>query len=670
MKRKKTNRPIALALAVMLACQPFAVYAADFADMNQVAWAGAKTSIHKAASLGLVVGETKNGKTYFRPKDSVSLSETCQLAYKLLIQTGKAAADTAVTEKWLPVLTAYGIQEWAHPAVSFCLEKEIISSSALSGFLKNGSNLPATREQAASILGYALTVGAPSYTTDETATSFQDDSSISSDAKPYVALLKKAGVVNGDDFNRFNPKNTLNRTETAILVTNLYRVLEQAETPTTPTTPTEPANPTVSTQKGTIANMTNFYVNLKNSDAYYMLQSTGISVTLNGSSSSMDAVTKLFKAGTAIEATLTLDSSLRITKLEATYQETKKTKGTLTKVRYSRTDREGDIVIDKDSTYTLSDSDDVDIRIDRKAYTLKQLYDLFTQAETDKTTIEIEVTLDSNGKLTKITGTTKESTSSSALKGIVSKMTYDKSERTGYIQLKNKTTKYYIDDTNDVTVRIDGKTNKDYRDLYNLYDDNEYLYVELTLNSKEYVTKIVASTDASDSASSTSGEIANVTYKESSSTGSVKIGSKTYTIADTDDVTVDITDSSSSISTWENFYNAYKDKKTMTVSVDLKRDEIVKITGRVTETNGEYTKTGSSYLSLTGKYSKKDFRYKFDADATEDIKASIDGIKSVTTLEELITWLNKNFEPDEDTLTLTLRLDKNGYITRVDGTYK
>ena len=94
---KKTKHTVALALAAMLACQPLSVYAATFADMNQVPWAGAEASINKAASLGLVVGETRNGKTYFRPRDSVSLSESCQLAYKLLMQTGKAKADDSVT---------------------------------------------------------------------------------------------------------------------------------------------------------------------------------------------------------------------------------------------------------------------------------------------------------------------------------------------------------------------------------------------------------------------------------------------------------------------------------------------------------------------------------------------------------------------------------------------
>lgn len=657
---KKTKHTVALALAAMLACQPLSVYAATFADMNQAPWAGAEASINKAASLGLVVGETRNGKTYFRPRDSVSLSESCQLAYKLLIQTGKAKADDSVTQKWTPIMNAYGIQSWAYPAVSYCLENGILATSNLSGFMKNGSNLPATREQAATILGRALTKGVSSYTANETTTTFLDNSSISTEAKPYVALLKRVGVVNGDDSNKFNPKKTLNRTETAVLVTNLYGVLEKATTPTTPTTPT---NPTISTQKGTVATMTNFYVNLKDSAAYYMLASGGTTITLNGSSATMSDVVKLYKAGTSIDVTLTLDSSLHITKLEATYKETKKTKGSLTKVRYNKTDKEGSITIDKDSTYSFTDKDDVDIRIDKKSYSLKELYDLFTKAEDDKATIEVEVTLDNKGNLTKITGTTKDSDSSDSLKGKVSKVNYDKSDKTGYIQLKNKTTKYYIDDTDDVTVKIDNKT-KDYKDLYNLYDDGDStITVTLTLNKKDYVTKITATT--SDSEDDADGNVASVTYKESKDTGTVKIGSKTYDIDDVDDVDISITDGSDKIKTWEDFYNAYKDKKTMNVSATVKNDEVTKITGKVTQAKGELSKLGKNYIKITGKYSNNDFSYDFDEDDTDNIKVSITNASGVKTLTKLIDWLESG-----DKLDLVLTLDKNGNITKISGEYK
>ena len=656
---KKTKHTVALALAAMLACQPLSVYAATFADMNQVPWAGAEASINKAASLGLVVGETRNGKTYFRPRDSVSLSESCQLAYKLLMQTGKAKADDSVTQKWTPIMNAYGIQSWAYPAVSYCLENGILATSNLSGFMKNGSNLPATREQAATILGRALTKGVSSYTANETTTTFKDNSSISTEAKPYVALLKRVGVVNGDDSNKFNPKQTLNCTETAVLVTNLYGVLEKATTPTTPT------NPTTSTQKGTVATMTNFYVNLKDSAAYYMLASGGTTITLNGSSATMSDVVKLYKAGTSIDVTLTLDSNLHITKLEATYKETKKTKGSLTKVRYNKTDKEGSITIDKDSTYSFTDKDDVDIRIDKKSYSLKELYDLFTKAEDDKTTIEVEVTLDNKGNLTKITGSTKESSSSDSIKGKVSKVNYDKSDKTGYIQLKNKTTKYYIDDTDDVTVKIDNKT-KDYKDLYNLYDDGDStITVTLTLNKKDYVTKITATTSDSDSKDDADGNVASVTYKESKDTGTVKIGSKTYDIDDVDDVDISITDGSDKIKTWEDFYNAYKDKKTMNVSATVKNDEVTKITGKVTQAKGELSKLGKNYIKIEGKYSNNTFSYDFDEDDTDNITVSITNASGVKTLTKLIDWLESG-----DKLDLVLTLDKNGNITKISGEYK
>ena len=220
-------------------------------------------------------------------------------------------------------------------------------------------------------------------------------------------------------------------------------------------------------------------------------------------------------------------------------------------------------------------------------------------------------------------------------------MNYDKSDKTGYIQLKNKTTKYYIDDTDDVTVKIDNKT-KDYKDLYNLYDDGDStITVTLTLNKKDYVTK------------------------ESKDTGTVKIGSKTYDIDDVDDVDISITDGSDKIKTWEDFYNAYKDKKTMNVSATVKNDEVTKITGKVTQAKGELSKLGKNYIKIEGKYSNNTFSYDFDEDDTDNIKVIITNASGVKTLTKLIDWLESG-----DKLDLVLTLDKNGNITKISGEYK
>ena len=222
-------------------------------------------------------------------------------------------------------------------------------------------------------------------------------------------------------------------------------------------------------------------------------------------------------------------------------------------------------------------------------------------------------------------------------------MNYNKSKETGYIKKKKKTTKYEIDDTEDVTVKIDNKT-KTYKDLYKLYDDGDStITVTLTLNKKDYVTKITATTSDSDSKDDADGNVANVTYKESKDTGTVKIGSKTYDIDDVDDVDISITDGSDKIKTWKDFYNAYKDKKVMNVSATVKKDE--------------------------RNYSEKSFSYDFDKNKTDDIRVSLSGssyVNKIKTLEELI---DTEFDND-DTLNLVLKLDKNGKITKISGEYK
>ncbi|MBR6652164.1 MAG: S-layer homology domain-containing protein, partial [Anaerotignum sp.] len=304
------KHPVAFLIAALLACQPITAQAVTFADINQAPWPGAEVSINKAADLGLVVGETKNGKSYFKPKDPVSLAESCQFAYKVMVQTGKASANAAVTEKWTTVMNTYKIQSWAHTAVAYCLENSIISISDLSGFVSGEVNRSATREQAAEILGRALEVGVPSLRATATATKFVDNASISADARPYIALLISQKIVNGDDLNKFNPKNTLNRTETAVMVTNLYSVLKNTASTPVVSQPTS--------QSGKVASITNFYVNLENSSSYYLFSSSGITVTLNDDSSSVSELVNLFKNEGAIEAKLTLDGSSRVTKIEAT----------------------------------------------------------------------------------------------------------------------------------------------------------------------------------------------------------------------------------------------------------------------------------------------------------------------------------------------------------------
>ena len=155
MKHSKKNfsKPVLFLAASLIACQPVSALGVTFSDLDKVPWPGAETSIQKAADLGLMVGETQNGKTIFRPRDKVSLCETVQLAYKLMVNTKKLTPDDSVTEKWSTTMQTYKIPEWAHPALAQCLEKKIVAITDLSSFMNNGAPREATRERATEILG-------------------------------------------------------------------------------------------------------------------------------------------------------------------------------------------------------------------------------------------------------------------------------------------------------------------------------------------------------------------------------------------------------------------------------------------------------------------------------------------------------------------------------------
>lgn len=653
MKHSKTKQSMAFVVAALLACQPISAYAATFADMNQAPWPGAEVSINKAASLGLVVGETVNGKTYFRPRDSVSLTESCQLAYKLLLQTGKATANASVTEKWAAVLKTYGIKEWAYPAVSYCLEEGIISISNLGSFMKNGSNLPATREQAVTILGRALTTGVPSYSANATTTKFNDNASISSEARPYVALLNQVGVVNGDNVGKFNPKSTLNRTETAVLVTNLYNVLNKS-------TATTPTNPAASTQSGTVKDMNALYVNFENSNAYYLFASTGATVTLNGASSSAAELVKLFKNGTTIKATLTLDSNTRITKLVAT-ADTKATEDDLTGTIKSLS--KSSIKIGS-NTYKIDDSSSVSVKINgstKKFSDLKEMYD-------DGETITATLTLDKDDYVTKIVATTKSSSSSKTdeLKEIkkVSGEDYE-----AYIKVGS--TKYYIEEIDDLKVTIDGKT-KDFSDLKDAFgdlEDGEYFAVSVTLDrdsdEDNYITKITATKKTS--TSTKKGEITDLREKTGSK-GTIELDDKnTYSIKDIDEVTVKI---DSKTKDFDDLMELFEDDVEMTATLTITGDYVTKIVV-TTESNGT-TKSGTlkdiDYASSSKSY-----------EAYVKIGTKTYEIDDVDWLDVIIDDRTKDFDKlidvfndldDDEYLQVKITLDDDDYVTKIVATTK
>lgn len=662
----KKKQVIPLLLAAVLACPPVSAQAVTFADLDQVPWAGAETSINKAASLGLVVGETINGKSYFKPKNAVSLAESCQFTYKVMLQTGKATADSSVTEKWAAVMDYYKIQTWAQTAVAYCLENSIISSNDLKSFMNGSTNRSATREQAAEMFGRALAVGNTSLKATATTTKFYDNASISADAIPYIALLNTQGIVNGDDTNRFNPKNTLNRTETAVMVTNLYEALKNTASTVTPT-------PSTSTKSGKIADMTSFYVNLENTTSYYMFSANGATLTLNDKTTTATELATLFKNGSTLNAVVTLDSSSRITKMVVTSDSTdtetdKPTKGTLTSVTYDEDDNDGTIKLDKKYTYVIKDADDVTIKIDGDKYDLEELDEYLDECDDDDITITVTLTLDSKGNLTKIVGTTSDKDDDDDDDDLSGKVTSlsSKSDDSGSIKIGSK--KYNIKDIDDISIKLDKKT-VDFDDLEEAYedlDDDEIMKATLTLDKKDYVTKIVASIvdedDDDDDDDEVKGTISKITDDK------ITVGSKKYSIKDPD---VDIDDGEDSIDDYDDLIEAVEDDdKIISVTLTLKNNKVTDIEGYVSSVKGELTnvKLSKDEYTLTVKGGSNSSKYVYEDSETAKV-VSITSM-SAKTMEDLYDWWDDNYDSKEDEVTVTITLNKDGSIKKVSGKLK
>ena len=214
---KKTRITALLTAAAVLAGSTN-IFAADFADINNVPWEGAKTYINAVADAGLMVGDYNDaGKKVFRAKDGVTYCETMQLAYTLMKSYLGKGVDSSVVDKYKTVMTGYKIPTWAQEAVAYGLDNKIVTISEIPAFInKKGVSVNATRQDVAIIFGRAISLieALPSDTTLK----YGDTSSITNVAKPYVALLGNLKIMNGDTDGNFTPKASINRAEMAVVV--------------------------------------------------------------------------------------------------------------------------------------------------------------------------------------------------------------------------------------------------------------------------------------------------------------------------------------------------------------------------------------------------------------------------------------------------------------------
>ena len=221
MKRKLT---LFLSAVMATSCLPMTAYAANFKDIKDVPWAGAADVINSVADLGLLSGY-EDGT--FRARNNVTYCEAMQMVYNALIKTGATSGIDAVDAySYMAVLNTYKVPSWCQMAVAYGLHNGIIDMQMVATKFSGGTQA-ATREDVALMFGNALGMFYDKDKTAATVSEFVDHWSITSDTAVQIDLLKRLGVVSGDEYNRFNPKKNINRAEMAVMLNKTNGILTE-----------------------------------------------------------------------------------------------------------------------------------------------------------------------------------------------------------------------------------------------------------------------------------------------------------------------------------------------------------------------------------------------------------------------------------------------------------
>lgn len=185
----------------------------SFADIDEsMSWA--KPAIENLCGKGIINGRDENT---FAPMDNVTRAEFLKIAVSAFeIKSADAGISFSdVTE-----------DKWYYECVKAAYSLGIVTGYSDTYF---GADDNITRQDAAVILQRALKAAGKEIENKAESKDFADGTEISDYAKEAVAALSGAGILNGDDYGSFNPKNNCTRAQAAVMVSNVLEQLEAKE---------------------------------------------------------------------------------------------------------------------------------------------------------------------------------------------------------------------------------------------------------------------------------------------------------------------------------------------------------------------------------------------------------------------------------------------------------
>ncbi len=514
------KKKIALALSVVMAssCMNVTGYAANFKDINDVPWDGAKTVINSVADLGLLSGYED---TTFRARNSVTYCEAIQMLYTTLQKTGTAKQMDAATQyKYISFMQAYGIPTWAQPAVAYGLEYSIITTSDMAKFMSGKTSNYATRQDVAKMFGNALAVRYDVDRNAKTASAFKDYYLISDDSIILVDLLARLGIVSGDSNNNFSPANNINRAEMAVMLNKTYEILKEGLENTGTITSFE--------YSGSYYDLT---IKTDNGDSFKFIAVPNNVKVYSGSTGTQELAMSRLNTGDKISFTYNSDSLDTIRVLDgSTAQQKYNITGYITKLSDNELTIENENTADTEKLELESSClfylDNKSIKRSDLQDELEENYDRYAYAGINTKTV-VEKGKDSSGNSTQVETTTVTE---------VYVTFSDEYTRTGVVDNMSDTYVSYKPTDSSATSMIYFASGCSYyiedesvslSELKKLANSGT-VYVKLTVNKQAKASKVVLSEEsftADETSSTTTYEVQNFTDSQMV----LKAGGKSYT---------------------------------------------------------------------------------------------------------------------------------------------
>ena len=196
----------------------YAMRASDFTDVKASYWGF--SYIDFAAGNGIINGyQSHDGTYHFLPENSVTKEESITMLYRALSALNKLKSNEDLSVNYTDLFDENKIADWARKYIAYGLKYEWISESELSDFTDDkGLGITAPRQQVALWTAKAMSGNlSPAYSLI-----YVDKDSISAEMLPYIDLLYRQGIMQGDNTKMFHPDNGIKRSEFAAICNRVY----------------------------------------------------------------------------------------------------------------------------------------------------------------------------------------------------------------------------------------------------------------------------------------------------------------------------------------------------------------------------------------------------------------------------------------------------------------